>query len=444
MNKFCIQIFRLSLAIFLGIIPIQGEAKDLTYQYQDQIFTIPPQAHWIEYEDALMYRGKEIVLPEEVALPKGVIIEKHKKWNRVKIMKTIEQRIVDVLNRETGSVTISRDEEGDVVFDGVGLPGRILDVELTADLTLKALEENIYTIQLPVTEIEPEVIVDDQWLRSKGIEELVSIGESDYSRSTLNRRHNIALGLSRFDGYLIEQGAETSFNEILGPVNGATGFLEELTILGDKTLPAYGGGLCQVSTTAYRGVWKAGFPITSRRNHSYAVRYYAPAGTDATIFPPWTDMRFVNNTDASILIQTYYADNQAYFLYYGTKPSDRTIELVGPFTWDVKAPPEDKVGYTTEIPIGETRVVGNRVPGMKTTWYRYVTDGDAETDKQEFYSEYSARPYYEEIGVAMLDDPDSSNIFFPKTENPEVIVIDENTTITIPRRGTKIRVRRAD
>ena len=30
----------------------------------------------------------------------------------------------------------------------------------------------------------------------------------------------------------------------------------------------------------------AGFKITERRNHGYRVRYYEPAGTDATIYDP--------------------------------------------------------------------------------------------------------------------------------------------------------------
>ena len=141
----------------------------------------------------------------------------------------------------------------------------------------------------------------------------------------------------------------------------------------------------------------------SRRNHSYAVRYYAPAGTDATIFPPWTGMRFTNDTRGALLIQTAMEGDNAYFIYYGTKPTKRHVELVGPFTWDIKEPPEDKHGYTTLIPEGETRTVGSAVPGMKTKWYRLISLANGKTEAEEFLSEYAARPNYAETGVAAGD-----------------------------------------
>ena len=119
--------------------------------------------------------------------------------------------------------------------------------------------------------------------------------------------------------------------------------------MGEHTLPEYGGGLCQVSTTAYRGVWEYGFPITGRRNHSFAVSYYAPHGTDATIYPPHTDMKFLNDSPGALLLQTYHENDRAYFIYYGTK-DDRTAEVIGPYTWDFRPPPPDRTDYTTEDP----------------------------------------------------------------------------------------------
>jgi vancomycin resistance protein YoaR len=431
------------LGFGIFITPFQLHAQELSYQFQEQIFRVMPLKEWRDTEGVLMYKGHEVRFTD--VIPSGVTKKEKMYWNTDKIEKSLQSEIADVLNRKTGGVVITRDTEGNIVFDGLALPGREVNIPLASLLTVQALEEGISIIQLPVTETAPEVIVDDPALKRMGIKELVIVGESDYTGSPLNRKHNIAIGLSKFNGALIGKGEEFSFNKLLGPVNGTTGYLEELTILGEKTLPAYGGGLCQVSTTAYRGVWKAGFPISARKNHSYAVRYYSPPGTDATIYPPWTDMRFVNDSDGSLLIQTHYEDNKAYFLYYGTKPTNRSVELVGPFNWDYKNPPEDRFGYTSDIPVGTRRIVSKQVPGMKNVWYRYITDSQGETLQEEFYSVYEARPYYEEIGIASTEP---HNILPMENHSPQnILLIEEQkpriTPIAIPRRGERVRERRS-
>lgn len=416
----------------LTLLPINTFASDLTYQHNEQIYRISPQKAWQDVVEVPTYKGMELEF-ENGNIPNGITMKKKTIWNKEKIIETLERVIVPKIDRSSGSVRIFRDEGGAIAFDGVGLTGRRVNTSLAAELTLHALEENIPLIQLPVEETDP-IIVDetnDGW-------QLIAIGESDFSGSPANRRHNIGIGLNTFDGKIIVDGEEFSFNKELGPVHGGTGYLKELTIMGEKTLPQYGGGLCQVSTTAFRGAWLAGLPITSRRNHSYAVTYYAPSGTDATIFPPWTDLKFTNDTGAPILLQTHVEENKAYFLYYGKKPKDRMTELVGPFIWDVKQPPEDKVEYTADLPPGEIRVVSRRVPGMKTMWYRYISEPESEPEPEPFLSEYEARPFYEERGTDLLPP---SIITAPKRD-VEVIKISEDTHITIPRNGVRIRVRR--
>ncbi|HLC75644.1 MAG TPA: VanW family protein [Candidatus Peribacterales bacterium] len=428
--------------IFLSLFPfslLHAAPASLQYQYGEQVFTIEPQKSWLEAKDVPMYRGRELRFATGESLPHGVVMEKKQTWSKAKIASMLDRTIGAVINREAGSVRIHRDTNDAIVFDGLGLNGRLLDLDRTAELTLLALEQNISVIQLPITETEPEVVVEDPELQAMGIAELITIGESDYAGSPKNRIHNIAVGLARFNGQIIPKDEEFSFGKILGPVNAKTGYLPELTILGDKTLPEFGGGLCQVSTTAYRGAWRAGLPITARRNHSYAVRFYFPPGTDATVYPPWTDMRFMNDTAGAILVQTHHENNKAYFLYYGTKPKERSVELVGPFTWDPIAPPPDRIEYTTELPLGESRVLSKRVPGMKAMWYRIITDEGMDAEPEQFASYYEARPYYEEIGMG------ASPPGIVKTPEKNVIRLSEETTITLPRdgrTGPRIRIRR--
>jgi vancomycin resistance protein YoaR len=396
---FCVSVFP-KLAVAAPYYP------ELLYRYDHDLFVLNPNEHpsWRKTEKVWAYRGTEIspsqalridgdVVPE---LPEGISRSLRNVWNSDAIEDTIVSRIASVLDRPRGEVTV-RKVDGEITFEGVGFLGKEVDTFRAAKLTIDALERGITDIHLPVIERQPVIHVLDSDLQDIGIREVIAIGESVFARSAKARRHNISMGLSKFNGHLIAQGETFSFNDVLGPVNAATGYVKELVILGDKTLPDYGGGLCQVSTTAYRGIWEYGFPIAYRRNHSFAVSYYSPQGTDATIYPPYTDMKFVNDGPSSILIQTHVKDDRAFFIYYGMR-DEREVEIIGPYIWDKREPPPDRIEYTTDISPGEERIVGKAVPGMQSVWFRVTRTKDGSENIEPFYSYYEARPNYTQIG----------------------------------------------
>ncbi len=398
-------IFYLLFSIPIPSASAAASYPELTYRYEHHLFTLNPNQFpaWKATEEVWWFHGSEIRPPQSLrvdgdgvsALPEGVTKTLRSSWDTDAIAATIVLRIASVLDRLPGEVSIELDE-GRATFDGVGLPGRSVDTLRAARLTVDALERNVTDIQLPVVTTQPKLIVSSD-LRDAGILEVVAVGESNFAGSPLARRHNIATGLSKFNGHLVPQGATFSFNDVLGPVNASTGYKKELVILGERTLPDYGGGLCQVSTTAYRGIWEYGFPIDARRNHSFAVQYYAPQGTDATIYPPTTDMRFVNDTPGALLVQTHMEDDRAYFIYYGTDDG-RMAEIIGPYVWDRRSPPGDRTEITAEIPSGTTRIVGKAVPGMQAAWFRVMQGKDGEDVMEPFYSSYEARPNFTQIG----------------------------------------------
>ena len=116
----------------------------------------------------------------------------------------------------------------------------------------------------------------------------------------------------------------------MGP---AQGYLPELTIKKNKTVPEYGGGLCQVSTTVFRAAINAGLKITDRKAHPFAVKYYNPQGFDATIYPPNPDLKFINDTPNYLLMQSYVKDNKLIFEFYGTN-DNRQIKIIGPTVYE--------------------------------------------------------------------------------------------------------------
>ncbi len=223
------------------------------------------------------------------------------------------------------------------------------------------LNNSDQNISLPVLVSRPTVTLAQ--INNLGIKELVAVGESDFSGSPRNRIHNVTVGAAKFNGLIIDQGEEFSFNKYLGDVDGEHGFLPELVIKKTGVVPEFGGGLCQVSSTAFRGAMNAGLPITARRNHSFAVQYYAPQGTDATIYPGVQDLKFVNDSPGPLLVHTKIVGKKLYFEYYGTKDT-RSVAFEGPITYDKKLN-----------------------GAMKATWTRHVTQ-NGETTTQTFNSNY--------------------------------------------------------
>lgn len=225
-------------------------------------------------------------------------------------------------------------ENNKVVLFSLSEPGYSLDIALSSAVIKENLKNKIGESELIFNKIEPTITGDS--INNLGINYLLGKGETSFAGSPRARVHNINIGSDKYNGILIEPGEIFSFNENLGPVTAAEGYLPELVIKRGKTIPEYGGGLCQVSTTMFRAVMYAGLQIIDRYNHSYAVSYYGTPGFDATIYPPNPDLKFKNNTQGTILIQSRVEGTKLIFEIYG-KDDGRRVEIDGPHTYDKKA-----------------------------------------------------------------------------------------------------------
>ncbi len=207
--------------------------------------------------------------------------------------------------------------------------GFSLDENETNNLILTILQnpEKGKIFQLPIKEEKPKI--SKETLDNLEISEQIGHGESNFAGSPKNRIFNINIATDKFNGILLGPGEEFSFVTILGPVEKETGYKEELVIRDNKTIPEYGGGVCQVSTTVFRAALNAGLKITERQNHSYPVEYYSPQGTDATIYLPKPDLRFINNTPNYILFQSSIEGNKLVFDFFG-ESDGRKVEMEGP------------------------------------------------------------------------------------------------------------------
>lgn len=301
--------------------------QPITLTYQDKTWEISRTQllDWLgAHSDGLPYKtdllNSYYRIPAQLSdfkLQKGPIVDALKG-----VAESIDQDPVDAQLTVSGGKAVVFKQSRD---------GRKLDTEQTANSIIQAItNKQPPTVAMTVNVTKAEVSDD---IANLGINELISEGVTYFPGSPSNRLQNVRVGMSKFNGVLLKPNQVFSFGEILGDVGPAQGYAPGLIILGDHEEKAYGGGLCQVSSTAYRAALLAGLPILQRTNHAFAISYYtAPygvPGVDATIYYPQVDMKFRNDTGHYILIQTEMVGTTLKFRYYGTKTKSGNIR--GPF-----------------------------------------------------------------------------------------------------------------
>jgi len=270
--------------------------------------------------------------------------------------------------------------------------GRKIDIQKSYQkINQTVVKEKLNEVELVVETTPAKVTTGD--VNELGIKELIGRGISNFAGSPRNRRHNIAVGAKTLNGILIEPGEEFSLLEALGEVDAEHGYKPELVIKGNRTIPEYGGGLCQIGTTTFRAALRSGLPITQRQPHSYRVVYYEPAGMDATIYNPSPDVRFVNDTGAHILFTTRIEGNDLIFEFYGTKDGrEIVIEPDPPAIYNITSPGEPRYVETDELEPGEKKKIESSHYGADTHFKYTVTYPDGEVKEVDFYSHYVAWP----------------------------------------------------
>ena len=283
------------------------------------------------------------------------------------------------------------DAAGTLVPVVESIPGQTLDITATVSLIEAAANSDQRMVPLPLIATDPSLSTKDG--PALGIVELIGEGTTSFAGSSASRVQNIVVGASQFDGVTVAPGETFSFNHYLGEVTAEKGYEESIIIWGNTTRADVGGGLCQVSSTAFRAAFWAGLPITERWAHSFRVSYYEPpVGMDATIYSPSVDLKWVNDTGHHVLIQTYVdrAKSTLTFRYYGTNPG-RTVEMDGPYEDNFVAHDPPVYREDPTLPKGETKQIEWAKDGLDVTIYRIIKENGIEVERETFFSRY--RPW---------------------------------------------------
>ena len=300
-------------------------------------------------------------------------------------------------------------EDERVIEFQVGQPGLVLNLEENAIFITQTILNKEKQVDLKVEETEPVPLPKE--IDSFGIKELIGEGSSNFAGSPKNRRYNIKIGAEKLHGILIKPDQEFSLVQALGKINKEEGFLPELVIKGNRTIPEYGGGLCQIGTTMFRLALNTGLPITERRPHSYRVSYYEPAGTDATIYNPWPDLKLINDTNHHLLLQTEIKGNELIFKFYGTLDG-RIVETTKPELFNITSPGPIQYVETTELLPGEKKKIESAHAGASAEFKNIITFSNGVVREDVWKSYYRPWPEVWLIGkeIEETKEEDIKNI----------------------------------
>ncbi len=270
--------------------------------------------------------------------------------------------------------------------------GRVMDVEASIVAINDALLRGEHTVNLSVAEEAPAV-QDTAVGTDLGIVELVTEHTTYFYGSSASRIQNIEAAAKSFHGVLVAPGEIFSMGNYISDISLENGFAEALIIYGGRTIKGVGGGVCQVSTTLFRTVFFAGFPVIERNPHAYRVSYYEMtasgsvdtelAGLDAAVFFPLVDFKFQNDTPYWLLMETYVnpgARTITWKIYSTSTGRNVTWETSGPV--NEISPPEPIFEENPEFDANQIEQVDYAAEGadvhvVRTVWQNgqvYFTD----------------------------------------------------------------------
>lgn len=280
-------------------------------------------------------------------------------------------RIVELISQE-----INRDaKDAEFHFNNGNISitdevvGRVVDKEGLS----QAIYENINqldTIEIPVENIIPKV-TKSLLSRINGV-----IGEysTSFQGSSQNRIENIRLSAQAFKGKLLMPGETMSFNETTGPRAKQFGYKEATVILNGEFTPDVGGGVCQTSTTLYNALLLADVTILQRSPHSIPSNY-VNFGQDAAVAYGFLDLKFRNDFDYPIYIDSKVVGNRLYFFIYGDKQSrDYTVKIESEIVETIPAEEEVIVDETLE-PGSKVLVQAGRTGYRVNTYKSIIKNG---------------------------------------------------------------------
>ncbi len=301
--------------------------------------------------------------------------------------------------------------------------GLELNVPKTARAILRAATRPTNRVaQLTVARALPERTTAEAL--AMGIDTRMASYKTYYS-GTSDRITNLQLGVQALDGTLVPPGGTFSLNDAIGERTVERGFRSAPVIIGTEYAEEIGGGTSQVATTAFNAAWEAGLKITERHPHSLYISRYQ-LGRDATVYWPSLDLKFVNDTDAWVLVKGFAEGDGISIAIYGGE-SRRVESSASPLI--VTGPvPVERVEDPT-LRKGKTVVEEEGAAPTRTSATRKVYSADGDLIRSETWStSYDGEQRVVRVGTKVVAPKKAK----PDAKKPDADVVPPAVTGVTP------------
>lgn len=277
-------------------------------------------------------------------------------------------------------------ENGMPVVEPHGV-GRRIDRQRLADALVRWLQEGgtAPSVTVPVADALPAITATT--VEQMGVRRLIAEATTQYD-PTIPRAENVQRAAAAFDGMVLKPGQILSYTGVVGPIGAETGWKEAYVIVNGELVTGVGGGVCQVASTFYGAVLRAGFEVLERHPHQLAVAYVQP-GLDAAVAPGFEDLKVRNTTPGHVLIRTEAVGGRVTVRLYGDLPADTAIQVESSVLGRI--PFETVEVADATLPQGERVVKSWGADGYEAEAYRLTYVGST-LIRRELLSRDTYRP----------------------------------------------------
>lgn len=336
---------------------------------------------------------------------------------------------------KNGSIESYDKDTDKFVFSGEEAGFAIDQEKLAADIQA-ALDGRDFdaVIEAEGSAVQPELTQASAKEKYKTISTFTTTTTSNKKRNT-----NVRLAAEALNGTVILPGHEFSFNKTVGQRTAEKGYQSAAAYSGGEVVQEIGGGVCQVSSTLYNAVVRAGLEISYRRSHTFEPSYVTP-GQDATVSWDQPDFRFINNSKAAIGIRASYGNQKMTVSVYGIPLLEDGMKIeMESSQVETLDPPAPQYEEDQTLQPGEEKVKSAGTSGSRWETYKVITkDGkevSRELDHRTTYKGHAPVILRNTSGVVLTPNETTTG-----TETavstvdgmPEDFIPGESTTGTVP------------
>ncbi len=238
-------------------------------------------------------------------------------------------------------------------------------------------------INVSLVEVNPSQTTED--IKNLRINGVLAEFTTRFNAENTNRSENVRVAAMALDGKMIKPGEAFSFNEVVGPRSQEAGYKNAKIILNNEFIDGLGGGVCQVSSTLYNALLRAGIEVKERHNHSLVVTY-VPMGQDAAVVYGAKDLKFTNNLPCAVIIKTVMTRNTVTFKLFGDTALKRNVRIINNV---IKEYPF-KIAYKNDptLPKGQQVVANKGQNGYRVVSKMMVYEGNRLIETKQLPSSY--------------------------------------------------------